>query len=144
MIRTHVSTAPIDVAAEMAAIGAHGAVASFAGHVRVDDGVTALFLDHHPVLTPLALDELAATAMDRWALSAVTIIHRIGVIEAGACIVLTLAAARHRAAALAANAYCIDRLKTDVPLWKREMLADGTHRWVEPRAEDTRQAESWG
>ncbi len=144
MIRTHVSPAPIDVAAAMAAIGAHGAVASFAGHVRVDDGVTALFLDHHPVLARLALDELAATAMDRWALSAVTIIHRVGLIEAGNCIVLTIAAARHRAAALDANAYCIDRLKTDVPLWKRETLADGTHRWVEPRAEDAQRADGWG
>ena len=128
MIRTRVSPAPIDIAAEMAAIGPHGAVASFAGHVRVDDGVEALFLDHHPRLTPLALERLAATAKDRWALAAVTIVHRVGLIEAGACIVLTLAAARHRAAAIDANAYCIDRLKTDVPLWKRETLVDGTHR----------------
>ena len=51
MIRISVQAGDFDPGAELAALGAHGAVASFIGHVRGDDGVAELFLEHHPVMT---------------------------------------------------------------------------------------------
>ena len=144
MIRVAVQSGDFDVGAELAALGAHGAIASFIGHVRADDGVETLFLDHHPMMTRTALDGLAATAMARWPLAAVTLVHRVGALAAGDRIVLVAAASAHREAALAATAFLIDRLKTDVPLWKKEVLATGTARWVEPRAGDVARADGWG
>ncbi len=143
MIRTSVQNADFDPGAELAAIGAHGAVASFIGHVRADDGVTCLWLDHHPTMTQAALDTLASSATRRWPLDALTVVHRVGALAAAEQIVIVIAASAHREAAITACSYVIDRLKTDVPLWKRETLADGSHRWVEPRAGDAGRADSW-
>jgi molybdopterin synthase catalytic subunit len=144
IVRTAICDTPFDVAAEMALIGAAGAVASFVGHVRGDDGVELLTLEHHPVMTARALADLAQTASERWPLSGVTVLHRVGPLATADAIVLVLTASAHRAAALEACAYLIDRLKTDVPLWKCETLIDGTQRWVEPRAGDDARAGAWG
>jgi molybdopterin synthase catalytic subunit len=145
MIRVDVRPEPIDVAAELAAhdAGGHGASASFIGRVRGDDGLVELFLDHHPVLTARGLDELAAQAAARWRLGALTLIHRVGAMAPGDTIVLVLASSPHRAEAIAATEYLIDRLKTDVMLWKRETFADGRAAWVEQRASDTERAGRW-
>src|SRR3546814_16095287 len=62
----------------------------------------------------------------------------------GDTIVLVLASSRHRAEALAACEYLIDRLKTDVMLWKRESFADGRVAWVEERGADRARAARWG
>ena len=145
MIRVLVQAEAIDVPAELDRhdAGGHGASASFVGRVRGDEGLTELFLEHHPVLTEAGLAELAHAAADRWALSALTLIHRVGGMAPGETIVLVLASSPHRAEALAACTFLIDRLKTDVMLWKRETLSDGAVRWVEPRAADQERAEGW-
>ena len=145
MIRVAVQTDAIDVAAEIDRhdAGGHGASASFIGRVRGDNGLTELFLDHHPVLTGAGLAALAHTATDRWGLAALTLIHRVGAMAPGETIVLVLASSPHRAEALAACEYLIDRLKTDVMLWKRETFADGRVQWVEPREGDQGRAERW-
>jgi molybdopterin synthase catalytic subunit len=143
MIRVVVSETDFDAGAELAVLGAHGAIASFIGHVRADDGVVTLFLESHPTMTQAALEALAERATERWPLAAVTIVHRIGALAAGERIVLVATASAHREAALAACAYLIDRLKTDVPLWKKEVLASGAARWVEPRDRDAERAAGW-
>lgn len=145
MIRVAVRTGAIDVPAELDIhdAGGHGASASFIGRVRGDDDLTELFLEHHPVLTEAGLAELAHAAADRWSLAALTLIHRVGAMAPGETIVLVLASSPHRVEALAATEYLIDRLKTDVMLWKRETFADGRVQWVEPRGGDHSRAERW-
>lgn len=149
MIRIVVDPAPIDAGAELVraeAAGA-GAVATFTGLVRADadhgeGGVEQLELEHYPGATEAALAALAEAATARWALGAVTIVHRVGPMRPDDRIVFVAAAARHRAAALAACAYLIDRLKTDAPFWKKETR--GAHaRWVEARATDDAAAARW-
>ncbi|WP_242095556.1 MULTISPECIES: molybdenum cofactor biosynthesis protein MoaE [unclassified Sphingomonas] len=144
MIRIHVSPAAIDLAAEMAATQAPGcgAVATFAGHVRADDGVSVLELEHYPGATEAALARVAEGAVARWALGAATIVHRVGPMHPGDAIVFVAAAAAHRSAALEACAYLIDRLKTDAPFWKRETRPAGAG-WVEARAADDAAAARW-
>ena len=145
MIRVHVSPTPIDLAAEMAGVdradGA-GAVATFTGLVRSDDGVGTLELEHYPGATEAALTRLAEEATARWALGAATIVHRVGPMAPGERIVFVAAAAAHRGAALEACAYLIDRLKTDAPFWKRETRG-GEARWVEARESDADAAARW-
>jgi molybdopterin synthase catalytic subunit len=142
MIRVHVNTAAIDIAAEMHAAEQSGAVATFTGLVRADDGVSVLTLEHYPGATERALEALAEEAVGRWSLAGVTIVHRVGPMRPGERIVFVAASAPHRAAALEACAFLIDRLKTDAPFWKRETVGQA-HRWVEPRDGDDRAASKW-
>jgi molybdopterin synthase catalytic subunit len=149
MIRILVSTAPIDLAAEMElaeqASGA-GAVATFTGLVRADPGmagdVDVLELEHYPGATEAALMLLAEEATARWHLGAAIIVHRVGAMRPGERIVFVAAAAPHRGTALDACAYLIDRLKTDAPFWKREVRGQTTT-WVEPRDTDADAADRW-
>lgn len=145
MIRVAVQSGAIDVPAEMDLhdAGGHGATASFIGRVRGDDGLIELFLEHHPAMTSAGLADLAHVAADRWQLAAITLIHRVGAMVPGDTIVLILASSRHRVEALAACEFLIDRLKTDVMLWKRETFADGRAQWVEQRDGDHARAERW-
>lgn len=141
MIRVSVQREPIDLAAVLAGL-ADGGVATFSGHVRADDGVTSLELEHYPGVTERVLEELASAAAARWELSAVAVLHRVGPMAPGERIVLVACAAPHRAAALDACAYLIDRLKTDAPFWKHETRG-GEGRWVEARATDDAAAARW-
>ncbi|MBY0519851.1 MAG: molybdenum cofactor biosynthesis protein MoaE [Sphingomonas sp.] len=144
MIRVVVTEQMIDIAAALALVEVPGAggVASFTGLVRADDGVTALELEHYPGATEAALTTLATQARDRWALLAVVIVHRVGRMAPGDRVVFVGTAAAHRAPALDACAFLIDRLKTEAPFWKREVLADGA-RWVAARAGDDAAAARW-
>lgn len=139
-----VQAAPIDLAAAMASLAVPGAggVASFTGLVRSDDGVTTLELEHYPGATERALEELVAEARARWALLAVTVVHRVGPMVPGDVVVFVGTAAVHRAAALESCAFLIDRLKTDAPFWKRETRGD-VARWVDARESDEIAAGQW-
>lgn len=144
MIRVSVDPAPIDIGSELAGIeetGA-GAVASFTGIVRGDDGVTSLELEHYPGMTQAALCELAEQAMSRWSLLSAVITHRVGPMAPGDRVVFIATASSHRKAALEACAYLIDRLKTDAPFWKREHRGAAAS-WVEARAGDHQAAARW-
>jgi molybdopterin synthase catalytic subunit len=144
MIRVSIQPAPIDLATELAGVEARGegAVASFTGIVRGDDGVNALMLEHYPGMTEGVLVGLAEEAFARWGLLAVTLVHRVGPMVPGDRIVFVATAASHRAAALESCAYLIDRLKTEAPFWKREERG-GQGRWVEARKSDAEAAERW-
>lgn len=145
MITVRVQPEAFDAGAELAALEAlgGGGVASFTGIVRGDDGLSELFLEHHPVMTIAMLEKLAGDAAARWALLGVTVIHRHGALRPGERIVFVGTAARHRAAALEACASLIDRLKTEAPFWKREHFLDGRTHWLEPRAADDAAAARW-
>ena len=144
MIRVVVSPEPIDTGVETAAaeVAGAGAVATFTGLVRADDAVEVLELEHWPGTTERALVAIAEAARDRWSCLGVTIVHRVGPMRPGARIVFVAAAAQHRAAALDACAYCIDRLKTGAPFWKRETRG-GVARWVDARNADDAASARW-
>jgi molybdopterin synthase catalytic subunit len=147
MARILVQQEPFDTGAETAALSDGrvdvGGIASFLGVCRGDDGLAALVLEHYPGMTEGAIARIAAEAEGRWPLTGCTVIHRVGRILPGEPIVLVLAASAHRTAALEACAFLIDWLKTAAPFWKREEFAEGTHRWVEARAEDEAAAARW-
>jgi molybdopterin synthase catalytic subunit len=143
MIRVVVSPEVVEVATEMALLeGGAGAVATFTGLVRADDGVATLELEHYPGATDKALISLVKVAVERWSLLAATIVHRVGVMRPGERIVFVGVSAPHRAAALESCAFLIDRLKTDAPFWKRETRGEEA-RWVEPRGSDDAAAAQW-
>jgi len=142
MIYVSVQREPIDIGVESERLEIGGAVATFTGLVRADDGVTMLELEHYPGATEAALRALCDTAAGRWKLDGVTIVHRVGTMTPSERIVFVGIASAHRGAALKACAFLIDRLKTDAPFWKRETR--GTQAtWVEPRATDETMAARW-
>jgi molybdopterin synthase catalytic subunit len=145
MIEVRVQTEPFDPGAELVRLEAlaPGAVASFTGLVRGDDGLVALELEHYPAMTQAALERVVAEAVSRWPLTGVIVIHRFGRLVPGDRIVFVGASSSHRAAALDGCAFLIDWLKTRAPFWKRELLGDGGARWVEARATDDSAAARW-
>jgi molybdopterin synthase catalytic subunit len=94
-------------------------------------------------MTERAIAAICAQAEKRWQLLGCTVIHRVGRLEPGAPIVLVLAAAPHRGAALAATEFLIDWLKTRAPFWKQESFRDGTTEWVAAREADDHAAGRW-
>lgn len=145
MIRVSVQSAPFAAEAEAAPLHAlgGGALATFTGIVRADDGIEELFLEHYPAMTERALTVLAEAAVARWQLLGAVVVHRVGALRPGDPIVFVAAAAAHRAAALEACAFLIDRLKTGAPFWKRERRAGATA-WVDARDADDQAASRWG
>tara|TARA_B100001939_G_scaffold343705_1_gene356849 strand:+ start:13622 stop:14080 length:459 start_codon:yes stop_codon:yes gene_type:complete len=122
-----------------------GALVTFTGLVRDFHGerkIHRMTLEHFPGMAERQLTELAHTAMKRWDLQDVTLIHRYGSLDAGEQIVLVITAAAHRQAAFEAAQFLMDWLKTDAPFWKKEYSDHGTE-WVESREEDTKAREKW-
>ena len=123
-----------------------GAVASFLGTVRDihhDSRISSMELEHYPGMTERSLEAIEAKARARWPLDAVTIIHRVGVLQPCDQIVMVAVASRHRHAAFEACAYIMDYLKTRAPFWKKEATPDGAH-WVDARESDFDAAARWG
>jgi molybdopterin synthase catalytic subunit len=72
---------------------------------------------------------IIAAVADRWPTVAVAIEHRIGRVPIGDVSVAIATAAPHRAEAFEACRFVIDQIKERVPIWKRELLADGEAQW---------------
>jgi molybdopterin synthase catalytic subunit len=109
-----------------------GAVVSFVGVVRDHDhgrGVTRLEYEGHPS----ALDVLRAVAEEIDAdpdVIAIAVSHRVGPLEVGDIALAAAVSTAHRAAAFAACARLVDRVKEKLPIWKHQIFADGTDEWV--------------
>jgi molybdopterin synthase catalytic subunit len=144
-----VQTGDFDIGAEIARLRAAdrgvGAIASFVGTVRdVNDAatITGMTLEHYPGMTEAALDEIIATARQRFDIRDALVIHRVGTLEPGDQIVLVVVTSAHRGTAFDACEFIIDWLTTRAPFWKKERLPDG-ERWVEARASDDEAAQRW-
>ncbi len=119
-----------------------GAVVTFSGHVRGDDDLTSLTLEHYPGMTEREIARCIEDAEKRWKLLGATIIHRIGRLMPGDPIVLVAVASTHRKDAFSAAEFLMDYLKTRAPFWKEEQRGDAKN-WVEGRASDTERAKRW-
>lgn len=120
-----------------------GAIASFLGQVRSEDGqVTTLTLQSYPGVTEQGIQDAEAQARARWSLTGVQIFHRIGTMNVGDPIVLVLTAAKHRRDAFQACDFLMDYLKTEAVFWKKQAGKDGAE-WIEPRAQDYQDNQRW-
>ncbi|WP_067826655.1 molybdenum cofactor biosynthesis protein MoaE [Nocardia inohanensis] len=109
----------------------HGAVVVFTGKVRDHDGgqaVSALEYSAHPqadVFLRRVCEEVASESG-----LPVAAIHRIGPLTIGDNAIVVAVAAPHRAEAFTVCANLVDRIKHEVPIWKRQLFADGLSEWV--------------
>lgn len=143
-MRVLVQPEPFDAAALTRGFGTGaGAVVTFTGLVRGDDGLTALEIEHYPGMTERALAEHAQAAVDRFGLADVLVVHRHGRMEVGEAIMMVATAARHRRAAFEAADFLMDWLKSRAPFWKREIGPEGPRGWVAAKDEDEAALDRW-
>jgi molybdopterin synthase catalytic subunit len=123
----------VDEHAELVSNVAAGAVVTFSGVVRNHDGgrgVGELEYSGHPsaerVIRQVA-DEIAARATG---VRAIAVSHRIGPLRIGDVALACAVAADHRQQAFQVCAELVDEVKRQLPIWKRQVFADGTDEWV--------------
>ncbi|OGH00293.1 MAG: hypothetical protein A2600_13355 [Candidatus Lambdaproteobacteria bacterium RIFOXYD1_FULL_56_27] len=113
-----------------------GAIASFLGVTRNHNlGQGVRFLEYE-AYEPMALKEMARIgreAQERFEIKNIAIWHRLGVVEIGQGSIAIAVSAGHRQAAFRACEFAIDRLKEQVPIFKKEHFADDSTRWVPNR-----------
>lgn len=129
-----IRSTPLSVDECLAAVRspAAGGIAVFTGVVRDHhDGraVAALEYSAHPAALD-ALTSVAAQVRAAHDVIALAAVHRVGELAVGDVAVVVAASAAHRAEAFAAARDLIDRLKAEVPIWKRETYDDGAAAWV--------------
>ncbi len=128
-----ISAEPLDPAVVEAAVTGpeHGAVVVFTGKVRNHDGgqaVSALEYSAHPEAERF-LRSCCAELAEHSGLP-VAAVHRIGQLTVGDLAIVVAVAAPHRAEAFSTCAELVDRIKHEVPIWKRQLFADGLSEWV--------------
>ncbi len=130
------------VAAQVADNGA-GAIATFAGITRdTNRGRKVLRLEYeaYPDMAVSEFRKIADEAAGRWDLKKVAIVHRIGEVALGETSVAIAVSAAHRAEAIAACGFAIDKLKEVAPIWKKEHF-EGGEVWIGSLADCAHDAE---
>ena len=130
----YLTESPLDLGELLASVQSpeRGGVACFLGTVRNHHGGREVLRLEYSAYGPMVEAECArivAEAESRWQV-AVALRHRIGRLEIGDAAVAVAAAAAHRDEAFIACRHVIEELKRRVPIWKREVYADGTVEWV--------------
>ncbi len=124
---------PLDLSEVVAAVAApgRGGIATFTGTVRAETRGKPVLRLEYEAYRPMAERKLATIAGDLEAEhgAVLAIVHRVGVLAPGEAAVVIAAAAAHRTPAFRACEAAIERLKKEVPIWKREVFADGSV-WV--------------
>jgi molybdopterin synthase catalytic subunit len=127
-------TDPVDVGALLALVQSpeRGGVACFLGTVRNHHRGREVVRLEYSAYGPMAEAEcgrIVAEAESRWDV-AVALRHRVGELQIGDTAVAIAAASAHRDEAFLACRYVIEEVKRRVPIWKREVYADGNVEWV--------------
>lgn len=132
----HVTDVPLDVPAHLAVVGhaSAGAVATFVGRVRDHDPsvageVVALDYSAHPDAETV-LVAIATRLAARDGVLGVAVSHRTGLLPVGEAAIVAAVSTAHRALAFEVCAELVEQVKAELPVWKREVLADGSHVWV--------------
>ncbi len=136
-VRAWITDAPIDIASVIASSGTSGdgAVATFIGRVRDhNDGVAVLRMDYeaYAQMAEAEMRRIGDELVARRGISSITIVHRVGALLIGDASVVVVVAAPHRDSAFPACQEALERIKTTVPVWKREHRPDGAI-WVDAR-----------
>jgi len=109
-----------------------GAVVSFLGLVRnhnIDQQVDYLEYEAYDVLANKMIDEILLYAKQKWSLHDAICWHRVGKVSIGESAVVVITQASHRKGAYEANEYIINRVKSEVPIWKKEFFSNGKVFW---------------
>ena len=135
-LRADLVDGPIDTDAVTAAISGpgRGAVLVFLGTVRNSHAGRGVEKLTYSAYRTMALEGLERIAADLEASSPglrAAIVHRLGEVPVGEASVVIAVSSPHRAAAYEASRTALERLKTEIPIWKREHYTEGPPAWRE-------------
>jgi molybdopterin synthase catalytic subunit len=109
-----------------------GGIVIFIGTVRDHDhsrAVTSLDYSAHPTAAEQLVRVVTEVGVDAPGV-ALAAVHRVGELEVGDIAVIVAAGCAHRDEAFRVGRVLIDRIKAEVPLWKRQQFTDGDQEWV--------------
>lgn len=115
--------------------GAHG---WFVGVTRRRTGdliTETLHYEAHNTMAMRELNKLAESALKEFSLLNLVIVHRLGEVPIAEASVAIGCSSRHRPETFAALEWIMNKLKKDVPIWKREVYRDGKEEWIHPKAD---------
>jgi len=114
--------------------GKYGASNLFIGTMRdfnEGDKIKGMTLEHYPGMTEKQLGLVVDEAEAQWTILDSLVIHRVGDVFPDDVLVLVAIWSVHRGDAFDASRFIMEKLKSSVPFWKKEILADDNSRWVE-------------
>ena len=124
-----------------------GAVVNFVGIVRGyneknNQIINSMTLEHYPGMTETEIEKIIIESFDRWELTGVTVIHRIGNLKPFDQIVFVGVSSKHRQNAFDGCNFIMDWLKTKAPFWKFEEY-NNQKNWVSFNESDNQALEKW-
>jgi len=109
-----------------------GSILVFEGITReYTDGqkVTKLEYECYEPMAKLMLEEIEKEIFEKWEIHDIIIAHRVGIVDIGETSLVVSVSSAHRQASFEAIQYVINRLKKDVPIWKKEFFENSAS-WV--------------
>jgi molybdopterin synthase catalytic subunit len=111
-----------------------GATVLFLGTVRDHNegyAVSGIYYEAYIRMAEDAMSKIEVEATKRWNLKKFAAVHRIGSLKIGEVSVAVAVSSEHRAEAFEAARYAIDQIKSEVPIWKKEIINNGKEaRWA--------------
>ena len=124
-----------------------GAIVNFVGIVRGfdeknDNVIDSMTLEHYPGMTELEIEKIVRQGCQRWDITGVTVIHRVGKLLPSDQIVFVGVSAKHRQNAFDSCNFIMDWLKTKAPFWKVEEC-NNQKKWVNYNLSDEEATKKW-
>jgi molybdopterin synthase catalytic subunit len=132
MVTAFVTDQVLDPAQLESAHTGSGAVVTFVGRVRDhDDGGVVVEVEYsaHPSADDV-LKQIADEAARHPDVLALAVAHRTGMLAIGDVALVAVVATAHRGEAFARCSALVEEVKHTLPMWKRQVFADGRQEWV--------------
>lgn len=109
-----------------------GAVVMFSGEVRnhhKGKDVEKISYEAQQELADVMISDILNDAKEKYNLHFADAVHRIGDVGISESAVIVITTHSHRQNAYDANQYIINRIKSEAPIWKKEIYTDGSYYW---------------
>ena len=131
-----ISEHPIDIETLLANVkdDSAGATVLFLGTVRNhndDYAVSGIYYEAYIRMAEEAMARIEAESVKKWNLKKIAAAHRIGNLRVGEVSVAIAVSSEHRAEAFEAGRYAIDRIKSELPIWKKETINGKGKIWAQ-------------
>lgn len=114
--------------------GSSGAMILFIGSVRnygKKGKVVSMTYESYTSMAEERIKSIEQYVRKKWKIKNIKIIHRIGKLKIGTNSIVIAISSSHSKEAYKASKFILDKIKKEVPIWKKEELADGQEKWVD-------------
>lgn len=130
----HLTYLPIDIAKQLnlAHNPKSGGIVLFSGEVRnhhKGKDVKSISYEAHEPMADTMIADILKNAITLYNLEYAYAVHRLGSVGISESAVVVITAHSHRANAYEANQFIIDKIKTEAPIWKKEIYTDDSYYW---------------